>query len=244
MIRRLEEISIDAWPALRMELHDGWVLRFADGYSRRSNSVYPLYRPEMDPREKIQECERIYGEIGLRTVFKMTAACEPRNLDDILAGEGYRREASTSVQLLDLAGWEGTQPDGSRLQKEPSEEWLITQSRMSGLAPGQAAVAQRILALIRPPRAFASLEAGGQIVACGLGMIRRRYLCLYDIVVDEQLRRQGYGRRVMEALLDWGRREGVRTACLQVMKNNPPALALYAGIGFGEEYEYWYRAQP
>jgi ribosomal protein S18 acetylase RimI-like enzyme len=243
MIRLLEEISIDAWPALRMEFHDGWVLRFADGYSRRSNSVYPLYPSETDSREKIRDCERIYRENGLRTVFKMTVDCEPRGLDEILAGEGYRREATTSVQSLDLEGWNGTQPPGSRFRDEPAKDWLAAQFAMNNLPQRQVAAARRILTMIRPPRVFASVESSGRSAACGLGMIRRGYLCLYDIAVDEKKRRRGYGLHIMEGLLDWGRQQGARQACLQVMKDNPPALALYSKLGFREEYEYWYRVK-
>lgn len=243
MIRFLEEIAVDAWPALRMELFDGWILRFADGYSRRSNSVYPLYPSTIEPREKILACERIYGENGLRTVFKMTTAVEPRGLDDMLAGEGYRMEAPTSVQLLDLDGRHETQPSGARFRDESLEDWIRTAYALSKPEEKHQATFRKILEWIRPPRIFASVESGGRIAACGLGMIRRGYLCLYDILVDEHLRRQGFGRKIMEGLLQWGRGQGARHACLQVMEDNSPALALYARLGFQQVYRYWYRVK-
>lgn len=39
----LEELSMNALPALQTILYDGWVIRFADGYSNRANSVNPIY---------------------------------------------------------------------------------------------------------------------------------------------------------------------------------------------------------
>ena len=39
--RRLEEVAMNAWPALQQMLFDGWIVRFAQGYTKRANSVHP-----------------------------------------------------------------------------------------------------------------------------------------------------------------------------------------------------------
>ena len=39
----IEELSLSAWPPLQTMVLDGWVLRFAEGYTKRPNSVNPLY---------------------------------------------------------------------------------------------------------------------------------------------------------------------------------------------------------
>ena len=45
-------------------------------------------------------------------------------------------------------------------------------------------------------------------------------------------RRRGLAREVMAALVDWAAERGASTAYLQVLADNAPALALYAGLGF------------
>ena len=100
---------MNAWPAAQTLLYDGWVLRFASGYTRRANSIYPLYPSGLELDEKIRACEMLYRSQRLPVIFKMTAESQPGGLDDHLAGLGYQPEARTSVQLLDLRGWE--EPD-------------------------------------------------------------------------------------------------------------------------------------
>ena len=79
LIRSIEELSLNAWPALNTAFYDGWVLRFAEGYTRRANSINPLYPSTLDPIEKIRVCEEIYAARGQDIVFKLTPACEPAN---------------------------------------------------------------------------------------------------------------------------------------------------------------------
>src|SRR5690348_17161021 len=96
-IRRFEEHSINEWPALQTLLLDGWVLRFANGYTRRANSVNALYESTREPLEKIAACEALYAQQGLKTTFKITSANEQSALDLLLAGCGYLKDAPTSV---------------------------------------------------------------------------------------------------------------------------------------------------
>ena len=103
MIRHIEELALNAWPSLQTLLLDGWVVRFANGYTRRANSVNPLYASEQDTDAKLRACEQLYRDRGLKVVFKMTAASQPDGLDAFLAAQGYEIDAPTSVQLMDLA---------------------------------------------------------------------------------------------------------------------------------------------
>ncbi len=94
-----------------------------------------------------------------------------------------------------------------------------------------------------PPACFASLSAGSQIAACGLGVVHGGWLGLFDIVTHPQQRGQGFAQRLIRQLLAWAAAQGADGAYLQVMLNNPPALALYQRLGFREAYRYWYRVK-
>ncbi len=243
MIRLIEELSVNAWPAARTLLYDGWVLRFAGGYTRRANSVHPLYPSTLEPREKIRTCEQLYREQRLPVIFKLTPASEPGRLDTLLAELGYRYDALTCVHRLDLRDWDDPLPVTTDLSEESSEQWHADFARMSGMKDSNRAAHREIVRSILLPTCFASISAGSHVAACGLGVLQAGYIGLYDIVTDAGFRRLGYGERIVRDLLTWGKRQGAHTAYLQVMADNTPALRLYGKVGYREEYRYWYRVK-
>jgi ribosomal protein S18 acetylase RimI-like enzyme len=244
LTQRVEELSINAWPALQSLLYDGWVLRFANGYTRRANSVNPLYPSTSDLNEKISACEQLYRREGLTTVFKMTMHSMPAELDRLLAERGYRTDADTSVQLLNLGSLPETPAPAVELAEDLTQSWLAAYCRMSDIRPADQVMLEQMLRLILPARRFASVTVDGRVIACGLGVFQDGYIGFSNIVIDSGTRRQGYARQLVHGLLTWGKSQGAHHGYLQVMLNNPPALALYAHLGFQETYRYWYRVDP
>ena len=43
MIRYLEELALNAWTSIQTVVYDGWLIRFSNGYTKRANSVNPIY---------------------------------------------------------------------------------------------------------------------------------------------------------------------------------------------------------
>ena len=243
MIRTIEELSMNAWPAMRTLHYDGWVLRFADGYTKRANSVYPLYPSEMDVDAKIEFCESFYRDLNLPAVFKLTRASIPLDLDARLEERGYRADSQTSVQLLDLTKGKYETTEDVALSSEDRETWHTAFARMNNVSPDRRATHENILRAITPEKRYVSLNADGHLIGCGLGVLQAGYLGVFDIVIASDHRGRGYGTNLMEALLAWGQTHGADKAYLQVMCNNEPALRLYGKLGFEEEYQYWYRIQ-
>jgi ribosomal protein S18 acetylase RimI-like enzyme len=241
VITAIEELSLNAWPAHQTLLYDGWLLRFANGYTKRANSVNPIYSSTLDVDEKIAFCERIYQAQKLDVVYKLTSACFPENLDDILAAGGYQKDSPTSVQLLEMISRNVELARETELQESLSDNWLDAFCRMSAVDEQRRKSLLRILSNIVPRTCFASLTQDGRIIAAGLGVLQTGFIGLFDIVVDREVRSRGIGRQIVESILSWGKQNGAQHSYLQVMLNNPPALLLYSKIGFVEQYQYWYR---
>jgi N-acetylglutamate synthase len=243
MIRHIEELSMSAWPSLQTMLYDGWVMRFANGYTRRSNSVNPIYDSSLKMDEKIQNCEQLYRRKGLPVVFKMTPAVSPENLDGALDQFGYQIEAPTSLQVAQLDGLAISENRVATVSETLSEEWLTDLSRLNNISLRRQPILQQILSSVAAEAGFFSLRHEGQTIACGMGVVQDGFIGLFDIVTDAQYRNRGHGLQLVSDILAWGIEKGARKAYLQVMLNNPPALKLYSKVGFTEVYQYWYRVK-
>jgi len=241
MINFLEEISMNAWPAFRQVVDDGWVLRSAQGYTRRANSVIPLSPGTGDIEAKIVRCEAFYRQQGLPAIFKLTPA--ESQLDDLLAARQYEQQAMTSVQVLPLAKLELPATPAVTIFTEPTPAWLTASGLLHASTLALRGLDQRILENICHPTCLALVMDGPTPVVVGLGVLERHYVGLFGIITDPAHRRRGFARQIITAILHWAREHGATHAYLQVMHDNAPALALYAKLGFVPQYSYWYRVK-
>jgi ribosomal protein S18 acetylase RimI-like enzyme len=234
---RLEEIALNAWPALQQILYDGWVVRFSQGFTRRANSVNAVYPATLDPSAKISVCEALYAARGLPPIFRVTPFSSPPGLDALLEARGYGRHDPTLVMVRELGGLEAR-----RLPAElPTAAWLDHFCRLAGASRERHGVHQAILDAIIPVHVTACVTAADEVVACGLAVAEGGYVGLFDLITDPACRRQGHGTHLVEGLMAWGRACGASRAYLQVMHKNEGARRLYERLGFREVYRYWYR---
>ncbi|MEX2311522.1 MAG: hypothetical protein WD624_03605, partial [Rhodospirillales bacterium] len=100
-IQALDRLAVAAWPATYNEDHNGWLFRFANGVSRRANSVapFPLTSGAVSVDAQIHAAEAFYKVHGLPPRLQISPAAEPAGLDRILAGRGYEREAAVTIQI-------------------------------------------------------------------------------------------------------------------------------------------------
>ena len=237
---------MNAWPAMRQILLDGWVLRFSKGFTKRSNSVVPLYAPfeqqtENTLLEKVRYCENLYAREQLQTVFRLPAIVSQTSpmLDSLLEDRGYLQQDRSHVLTCSLAPEEGPEVTLVTL-----EQWLKAYCYLTGIGEPAATLHQLILKGIAGDCAFAVVTRADEPVACGLGVVEHELIGLFDIYTHPEQRRQGLGREIVSGLLRWGQRSGARRAYLQVVSDNTAALKLYDELGFVFSHDYWYRIAP
>jgi N-acetylglutamate synthase len=242
LIHTLESYTLRSWPALESHDYDGWTLRFASGYTRRSNSVSTLAAGTLPLVEKLAYVEQQYQQRGLPARFKLTPHNHPPDLDAALEANGYSVESRSVMMQADLSA-PLEMPDGVTISETVDDAWIDLFCHFNPSHAPYRPMMPAFLAAIPLTRYFTTILQGDQPVALGLGVREGEYVGLYDIVTAEAMRGRGLGKRLVGAILARAQQDGARTAYLQVAAENTPAIRLYTGFGFTEAYPYWYRAK-
>jgi N-acetylglutamate synthase len=240
-LRSIEEAALNAWPALQQQLYDGWVLRFAEGYTKRANSINPLYSSNLDLVEKINYCERTFTAMGLPPIFRLSEPFAPTRLDTELAQRDYQKIDPTLVMGQDLSFIPSTSASKNVIREQSLPHWLELFTQFSGYDPKKQPIHEKMLGMIVLPCLTVSLQTSDNVVSLGLGVLQGNLFGLFDIITHPDHRKKGYGRELVRLMLLWAKEQGARYAYLQVMKQNSPARHLYAQLGFEDLYRYWYR---
>lgn len=243
-IRTLEEITARTWPALETHMDDGWMLRYSAGYTRRANSVLPVYGCTRDVHRKIADCESFYRRYKLPSVFKLTPAVYPVDLDGILAAKGYMRSTPpVSVQTCHLVYSNAEHDARVVLQDSLTRDWLDAYTHLNGIRPADRDVLRQMLARGSAQSVYAQVTLDGEAAVVGMGQQADGYFGIFGIATSERFRRRGLARALVSSLLHFARATDAHTAFLQVNADNVPARRLYAELGFCEVYHYWYRSR-
>src|SRR5215467_6139135 len=147
---RVEETCLNAWPALRQVLLNGWVLRFSEGLTRRANSTNPLRGPRETGDGMIAACEALYQRRGLPTIFRLPSIIEP-DLDERLEGRGYGREGESCVRYGDLAAIDTASDAAVQLLSRPTREWFAAMAALQRHNPEQRRIYRRVVGAMAIP---------------------------------------------------------------------------------------------
>lgn len=244
-IKKIEDMSLNAWPSHKMELYDGWILRFSYFYTHRTNSVEQFGTSTLPWREKIPYCEHVYKRLGTPAIFKISPLVSP-DFDYTLENRGYEIQHTTDVLTLHLddADLSADYPL-VRFENTIPVKWIESLFELKGTTnPIHRTVVPSMYRAIPKETICAYIQIDGHIIATGLGILDRDYIGLYAIHVQEQYRRKGYARQICTGLLREGIKKGAENAYLQAVKDNTNAKHLYNSLGFRYFYTYWFRVQP
>ena len=244
-IKQIEDMSLNAWPSHKMELYDGWILRFSYFYTHRTNSVEQFGNSTLPWREKIPYCENVYKRLDTPAIFKISPLVSP-DFDYVLENRGYSIEHTTNVMTVDLEEVSLNYPfPDVRFTNTIPSDWIESLFDLKGTVNAiHRIVVPSMYRAILKETICASIVKDGVIVATGLGILDRDYIGIYAIHVREDYRGKGFARQICTGLLRKGMEKGAQKSYLQVVDNNLPAQKLYESLGFRYLYTYWFRVLP
>jgi len=144
---RVEEACWNAFPSLRQVLLANWLLRFAEGLTRRANSINLLGPQCEDIAAAIAAGEALYHAQGLPVIFRVPSIVDPA-LDRELAARGYTSEGDSCVLYGAIDGLAAMSDPAVRLLPSPEAEWLAAMTRLQGYTSAQGAIYRRIVGAI------------------------------------------------------------------------------------------------
>jgi len=265
-MKLIEELSLNAWPSHKIELYDGWLIRFSHNYTHRTNSVEQVGMSLIPVEEKIAYCEAQYANYHTPSIFKINPLIDP-SFDKLLESKGYEIQHVTEVMTMDMARLNAYEPlhveyeyygrnSGLpssiyypnetivQLRDRITDDWIDALFRLNGTSnPTLRRIVPSMYKAIPKETIVASVELNGRTVATGLGILDRNHIGLYAIYVDASCRKKGMGRCITSAILTEAKKKGATNAYLQVVKGNTNAKHLYTTLGYEDFYTYWFRVK-
>ncbi|MFI6321885.1 GNAT family N-acetyltransferase [Nonomuraea sp. NPDC050556] len=226
-----DQLLDEAWPSYEREDADGWILRWADGVTKRANSVLPWGVPE-DLEGAIERAEKFYADRGLPCVFSIGSRSMP-GIDEVLGERGYRLVDEVSIMK---AGPYARVPEHRvRVEDAPWDGWMESWWAVDGRFGDDYEPARRIATGV--PARYAAVEEDGVALAVGRAVPQGDVTGIYCMATLPQARRRGLARSVLRALAGDG------GAYLVVTRQNVGAQAFYRSEGFDEVGAYHYRVK-
>jgi ribosomal protein S18 acetylase RimI-like enzyme len=238
----LEAVAARGFRALETEQLGGWLLRAAEGFTGRANSVLPLKAPGMPLDAALARARSWYAQRGLP--LRLQIPTEARRLLDAALGEqGWPASPDVHVYAARLDAVADPDPAEVRVEVElaarPDDQWFQLYRGGAGAVPAARAVVTN-----HDRAVFASVRQDGSTVAIGRGALDDGWVGISAVEVVAERRRRGLATAVVAALCRWGAEAAASRGYLQVSSDNPAGVALYESLGFWRHHDYRCRTEP
>jgi N-acetylglutamate synthase len=249
-ITDFERVAAAHWRGTEEEWLGDWLLRAAEGFTGRANSVLPLGDPGRPLDEALAAVTQWYRVRGLPPMIVMPtplgADSPPQALDRHLSQRLWlTRPGPAFVMLADLplGVAAGGLPAGRevRVSDEPDDAWIARYHYrgQDHLPP----VARKVLTSAEE-QSFVSIREDDRVLAIARLSIAGGWAGITAVEVHPDYRRQGLGAAITAAATLEAEQRGIYRGFLQVEVDNAPAQALYKRLDFRYSHRYHYRVAP
>jgi ribosomal protein S18 acetylase RimI-like enzyme len=151
---------------------------------------------------------------------------EHKILDKKLEILKYETVDITSVQICnDVKILEKNYP-GINTRIDFNEKWIDGFIECNNIKGEFMDTLKAMLKNITGDKIVVYKELNNEIIGCGYGVIENGYVGLFDIVVKENKRGNGYGKEIVLTILSEAGKAGIKRSYLQVIDNNETAKKL------------------
>jgi GNAT superfamily N-acetyltransferase len=227
-VRAVERLHVRAWPALETAVVHGWLWRYSGGGSQRANSVSTVQFCGEDLDAALDDVENRYRARGAAVRLHTYDLTLPSGLPGLLETRGYGRAETTVTMMKPTVARELA----ADIVVADSADGAWREVYLGAITESRRAVNARILDAIPRPNGWFLCRRGNEVISTGLCVVDGDLAVVECMATRPEARRQGGARAVLEGIEAWAFARGVRALALQVVAANPPAAALYRGLGF------------
>jgi GNAT superfamily N-acetyltransferase len=248
----LQELMTSGMPPLESERLGAWLLRAADGYTGRANSVLPIGDSGLPLASAVEHVCRWYAERGIPPLLQLphSIGVDPfaSELGAVLAARGARPFLQTFImtkatpdgpptpRAMTVHGHDGVSGMRVVAASAPTPEWWAASSPRS---LEHRETLARILELV-PDGVYLTAYLGERPVGHARLAFTSGWSGIFDVHTDPTARRQGVARALMTAADAAAREARIPLQYLQVALENTPAVRLYDALGWRVHHEYHY----
>ncbi|WP_407026580.1 GNAT family N-acetyltransferase [Agrobacterium rosae] len=241
LVRRLEAVSFRAWPASSVIYDGSWQIRLTGSHpSKRINCVVPL-----DPSDygncslRLEKARKRFEDFGRPLIVRETTLMPPQLREHLLA-DGWSVFEDVDVMTADLVDAELPETM-AHLPTHDIGRFVEASLKISSEDPALRSPIAEIVSSIKPTLGlFIKEEVEGEPLATVICVQDNDLAGILSLDVDPSIRRRGTATEILTSALRWSRISGAKTAWLQVVSTNRPAIGLYEKFGFSTAYTYRY----
>ena len=247
-VAAIEAHTVRAWPATFVETTaDGWVLRATpdlNGRGRSNHALVPASPLTVDEyRRGLSAAAAFASAHTIPCGVQVSPIDRHRPLLEILAGLGWTIGEEVVVMTAETGqvgrgAAQGLAQEVLELSvtDAATRDWVDAWSHCDRRADVDAHV-QSVFRRMAGVASFAHAQRRAAGISVEIGGI----VGLFCIAVAPEERRQGLGRRLVQAMLA---RHAAPLTYLQVFSRNAAGRALYSSLGFRDEYRYCHCVAP
>ena len=237
MAQTLYEVIEATWPAARTLRVGNWTIRDGQGGGSRVSSA--TLAVGQASASDIAEAESAMAALGQPKLFMIRDGDDA--LDTALEGLGYVIKDPVTLyaaRLSDIA-----KPDVPTANAYDIWPPLAVQLEIweeGGIGPARIQVMERSESV--KTSLFGRIE--DHPAATGYVAIHQDVAMLHALETKPEHRRKGLARYMVYAMAQWAQTQGAAFLSLVTTRENLPANALYASMGFQPVGQYHYRIHP
>lgn len=249
MIRKIEELLINADPSSCVMLDQGFMIRC---YNTSDLCIINKLTKETEetPSDIIRgHIERLM-KLRIDPCYRIVYDSSYQELDNELVRHGFNVTDRGVVMALrienmerELFAFANFYEQGILSDEGISDEWFADYRDLAGMDEFYGNIFESNLKNSLEEKMSFGLLQNGRLIAMGYATFIREYLIINQIFVDKRFRNLDYGKKLLKAMLIKGLLKGCKAALCDIRESEEEALNMVAKEGFERLYSYQLRGK-